>query len=93
MSSKVVKTTVDGVLVEVSVKVTNIDEPKTFGQQLKEIRLASGLTARNFAKLLNIQTSQLSRYENEVLIPGRNKMQSLAFLLGYNVEVRLVKRQ
>ena len=51
---------------------------KSFGEKLRELRMASGMSQTEAASHLNIATKSLSRYENNQTFPRSYQLQKLA---------------
>ena len=61
----------------------------SFGETLKQLRLARKLTQRNVAILLDIDTSVLSKYEKNKRQPSEEQIEKLAKI--FNVDSNTLK--
>lgn len=60
---------------------------KTFGEQLREARMAKGFSLRKFAKEVDVSPTYLSQVEqNKVAPPTAERVQQIATLLGESVD-------
>lgn len=61
---------------------------KTFGERIRELRKAVGLTQREFAEQLGIDFTYVSKIENGRIEvpPSENLIARMAFLLGVDAE-------
>jgi transcriptional regulator with XRE-family HTH domain len=60
---------------------------QTFGQILREARLAKGITLRKFAEMVGISPSYLSQVEQDnVAPPTTERVKTMATLLGANAD-------
>ena len=48
-----------------------------FGARLKEIRIKNKITLRELAKILNVNFSTISRWENDEISPSINYLKSI----------------
>lgn len=53
-----------------------------FGKRLREARESKGLTQKEFAELLGISASTLSKYENSMQSPSAEMLGKMSVILG-----------
>lgn len=62
----------------------NIDK-KEFGRRIKYIRLSKGLTLEEFGKFLNVDSSNICRWENGKTLPNKNRIYKISKFAGMTV--------
>ena len=66
----------------------------TLGSALRQARLEAGLSREALARLLGVSRRNVRRYENgETASPILRHLSKLAGICGYDVELRLVRRE
>jgi transcriptional regulator with XRE-family HTH domain len=66
--------------------MANTSDSKTLGIVIRDARVKSGRTLREFAKLLSITPSYQSDIENDRRVPAEEVLKRTAGLLGLNFE-------
>ena len=59
---------------------------KIFGERLKELRLAKGLSAAKLGKILGVSDSTIIRWENATIIPSVFSLKLVAECFGVSVD-------
>ena len=59
------------------------------GRHLKKLRIANGYSQAQVAKELHIDRTKVSRWENDIVLPNENEIQSLARL--FSVDAGTIK--
>ena len=59
---------------------------KIFGERLKELRLAKGLSAAKLGKILGVSDSTIIRWENATIIPSVFSLKLVAECFGVSAD-------
>ena len=59
---------------------------KIFGERLKELRLAKGLSAAKLGKILGVSDSTIIRWENATIIPSVFSLKHVAEYFGVSAD-------
>ncbi|GIW70431.1 MAG: hypothetical protein KatS3mg101_1178 [Patescibacteria group bacterium] len=58
---------------------------RTIGQKIRELRIRKKMQSKEIAEMIGVSIAQMSRYENDVVIPPHSRLEKIARIFGVDV--------